>query len=112
MTFIPDYSLAPKYHFPAAHEDALHFVDWLLNSEYTDQDDVKNIVQIGASVGGEMAIEVAGKYGFLLSPGLLQLNIQTGLKIIKILKHPQMLLTILALPILKRSDNLSTSTSH
>lgn len=64
MTFIPDYSLAPKYHFPAAHEDALHFVDWLLNSEYTDQDDVKNIVQIGASVGGEMAIEVAGKYGF------------------------------------------------
>lgn len=64
MTFIPEYSLAPKSVFPAAHDDALHFVDWLLKSEYTDKGDVKNIVQIGASVGGTMALYVAGKYGF------------------------------------------------
>lgn len=64
MTFIPDYSLAPKAVFPAAHEDALYFVDWLLKSNYTDQDDARNIVQIGASVGGTMALYVAGKYSF------------------------------------------------
>lgn len=64
MTFIPNYSLAPEHHFPAAHNDALHFVDWLLNSDYTDDDDINNIVQIGASVGGTMALYVAGKYGF------------------------------------------------
>ena len=64
MTFIPEYSLAPAAHFPAAHEDALHFVEWLLKSDYTDEDDLKNIVQIGASVGGTMALYVAGKYGF------------------------------------------------
>lgn len=64
MTFIPEYSLAPTAHFPAAHEDALHFVEWLLKSDYTDEDDLKNIVQIGASVGGTMALYVAGKYGF------------------------------------------------
>lgn len=64
MTFIPEYSLAPASVFPAAHEDALHFVDWLLKSDYTDEDDAKNIVQIGASVGGTMALYVAGKYGF------------------------------------------------
>ncbi len=64
MTFIPDYSLAPAHVFPEAHEDAKNFVDWLLNSEYTDEDDQKNIVQIGASVGGTMAIYLAGKFGF------------------------------------------------
>lgn len=64
MTFIPDYRLAPQYHFPAAHQDALHFVKWLLDSDYTDQDDIKNIYQIGSSVGGTMALYVAGKYGF------------------------------------------------
>ncbi len=64
MTFIPDYSLAPAHVFPAAHQDALNFVKWLLNSQYTDEDDQKNIVQIGSSSGGTMAIYVAGKYGF------------------------------------------------
>lgn len=64
MTFIPNYSLAPDQHFPAAHEDALHFVKWLLESDYTDQEDLKNIVQIGASVGGTLALQVAGQYGF------------------------------------------------
>lgn len=64
VTFIPEYSLAPAVHFPAAHEDAITFVNWLLKSEYTDEDDQKNIVQIGASVGGTMAIYVAGQFGF------------------------------------------------
>lgn len=64
MTFIPEYSLAPSNLFPAAHNDAVHFVEWLLNSSYTDEDDQKNIVQIGASVGGTMAIYVAGRFGF------------------------------------------------
>lgn len=64
MTFIPEYSLAPSEIFPAAHNDAVNFVNWLLNSDYTDADDQKNIVQIGASVGGTMAIYLAGKFGF------------------------------------------------
>ncbi|RVU70130.1 MULTISPECIES: alpha/beta hydrolase fold domain-containing protein [Lactobacillus] len=64
MTFIPEYRLAPANLFPAAHDDALHFADWLLHSQYTDAGDEENIVQIGASVGGTMALEVAGKYGF------------------------------------------------
>lgn len=64
MTFIPEYSLAPKHLFPAAHQDAEHFVQWLLNSDYTDEDDQKNIMQIGASVGGTMALFLAGKFGF------------------------------------------------
>lgn len=64
MTFIPNYRLAPQNTFPAAHQDAMNFINWLLHSEYTDSDDQKNIVQIGASVGGTMALAVAGKYGF------------------------------------------------
>ena len=63
MTLIPDYSLAPEYHFPNAHQDSDHFIQWLLNSQYTDDDDLKNIVQIGASVGGTLALYLAGKYG-------------------------------------------------
>lgn len=64
MAFIPEYSLAPENTFPSAHDDAVTFVNWLLNSEYTDEDDQKNIVQIGASVGGTLALYVAGKFGF------------------------------------------------
>ncbi|MBP2058042.1 acetyl esterase/lipase [Lactobacillus colini] len=64
MTLIPDYRLAPKYLFPCAHQDSDDFIHWLLNSRYTDEDDIKNIVQIGASVGGNMALYLAGKYGF------------------------------------------------
>lgn len=64
MTFVPDYSLAPVSHFPAAHDDAVHFVQWLLESEYTDEDDQQHIAQIGSSVGGTMALKLAGLYGF------------------------------------------------
>ncbi|MBD5430684.1 alpha/beta hydrolase [Lactobacillus sp.] len=64
MTLIPNYSLAPKYHFPTAHQDSDNFIQWLLNSQYTDDDDLKNIMQIGASAGGTLALYLAGKYGF------------------------------------------------
>lgn len=64
MTFIPEYRLAPAHVFPAAHHDALHFTEWLLNSKYTDENDLQNIVQIGSSSGGTMALYLAGKYGF------------------------------------------------
>lgn len=64
MTFVPNYRLAPKNIFPAAHKDALNFVKWLLDSKFTDKDDQKNIVQIGSSSGGTMALYIAGKYGF------------------------------------------------
>lgn len=63
-TFIPNYRLAPQYSYPAAHNDAETFVEWLLNSKYTDSNDLKNIVQIGASVGGTIALFIGGKYGF------------------------------------------------
>ena len=64
MTLIPDYRLAPASTFPAAHQDSKKFVKWLLESKYTDEDDQQNIVQIGASVGGTLAIYLAGIYGF------------------------------------------------
>ena len=64
MTLIPDYRLAPASTFPAAHQDSKKFVEWLLESKYTDEDDQQNIVQIGASVGGTLAIYLAGIYGF------------------------------------------------
>ena len=56
MTLIPDYRLAPEFTtYPAAHQDSKKFVEWLLDSDYTDDDDQQNIVQIGASVGGTLA---------------------------------------------------------
>ncbi|MCH3905188.1 MAG: alpha/beta hydrolase [Lactobacillus sp.] len=64
MTLIPEYRLADQAKFPAAHQDAVNFVKWLLASRYTDPDDQKNIVQIGASVGGTMALYIAGQFGF------------------------------------------------
>ena len=64
MTLIPDYRLAPEFTYPAAHQDSKKFVEWLLESEYTDEDDQQNIVQIGASVGGTLALYLAGLYGF------------------------------------------------
>lgn len=64
MTLIPDYRLAPKNTFPATHNDSKNLVDWLLRSQYTDEGDIKNIVQIGASVGGTLALYIAGLYGF------------------------------------------------
>lgn len=64
LTFIPDYTLATQAAFPTAHNDALNFCHWLLESKYTDEDDQRNIFQIGASVGGTMAIYTAGKFGF------------------------------------------------
>jgi acetyl esterase/lipase len=64
MTLIPDYRLAPEFTYPAAHQDSKKFVEWLLDSDYTDDDDQQNIVQIGASVGGTLALYIAGIYGF------------------------------------------------
>ncbi|MDO4912629.1 MAG: alpha/beta hydrolase [Lactobacillus sp.] len=64
MTFIPDYRLADQAKFPAAHEDALTFTKWLLASDFTDDDDQANIMQIGASCGGTMALYLAGLFGF------------------------------------------------
>ena len=64
MTLIPDYRLAPAFTYPAAHQDSKKFVEWLLDSDYTDDDDQQNIVQIGASVGGTLALYIAGIYCF------------------------------------------------
>lgn len=61
--FAPNYSLAPKKPFPAAHRDCINFVKWLLSSDYTFGRS-GNITQIGASSGGVMALYIAGKYGF------------------------------------------------
>ncbi|WEV37277.1 alpha/beta hydrolase [Lactobacillus sp. ESL0677] len=61
--FVPNYRLAPTNTFPAAHDDTVKFVEWLLDSDYTGSD-TKGITQIGASSGGVMALYIAGKYGF------------------------------------------------
>ena len=36
MTLIPDYRLAPAFTYPAAHQDSKKFVEWLLDSDYTE----------------------------------------------------------------------------
>lgn len=64
MTLIPNYRLAPNNKFPAAHKDSKTFTEWLLKSQYTDANDKSNIVQIGASAGGTLALYLAGQYGF------------------------------------------------
>lgn len=64
VTFIPNYRLAPSSAFPKAHEDSEKFIKWLLASDYTDDDDQKDIVQIGISAGGTIALYLAGKFGF------------------------------------------------
>lgn len=84
MTLIPDYSLAPEYHFPSAHQDSDNFIQWLLNSQYTDKDDLENIVQIGASVGGTLALYLAGKYGLPTVTWSAPLDFSNWIK-----NHPQ-----------------------
>lgn len=64
MTVIPNYRLTDTATFPAAHDDSVKLIEWLLHSNYTDADDLKNIYQIGASSGGTLALYIAGKYGF------------------------------------------------
>lgn len=80
MTLIPNYRLAPKNKFPAAHEDAKYFVNWLFDSQYTDQDDRHNIVQIGASSGGTLALYLAGLYGFPTVTWSAPVNFSTWIK--------------------------------
>ena len=61
--FAPNYSLAPQHLFPAAHQDSINFVEWLLKTDFVNHKKV-SITQIGASSGGTMALNIAGKYGF------------------------------------------------
>lgn len=62
LVFAPNYSLAPQATFPAAHQDSINFVKWLLSSEYVTKG--TQISQIGVSSGGTLALLVAGKYSF------------------------------------------------
>lgn len=50
---IVDYRLAPEYAYPAQIDDALKAYRWLLQSGYRNE----NIVIVGDSVGGNIAIE-------------------------------------------------------
>lgn len=61
--FAPNYSLAPQHLFPAAHQDSIKFVEWLLKTDFVNHKKC-TITQIGASSGGTMALNIAGKYGF------------------------------------------------
>ena len=61
--FVPNYSLAPQHLFPIAHQDSINFVEWLLKTDFVNNKK-PNITQIGASSGGTMALNIAGKYGF------------------------------------------------
>ncbi|BDR60010.1 alpha/beta hydrolase [Lactobacillus xylocopicola] len=64
--FAPNYRLAPENLFPAAHQDSVNFVEWLLQSDYLKQNSTSPsaIIQIGASSGGVLALYLAGRYGF------------------------------------------------
>ena len=61
--FAPNYSLAPQHLFPLAHQDSINFVEWLLKTDFVNNKK-PHITQIGASSGGTMALNIAGKYGF------------------------------------------------
>lgn len=100
-TFIPDYRLAPQSTFPAAHDDAETFVKWLINSEYTDEGDEKNIFQIGSSVGGTMALYIAGKYGFPTVTWSAPVDFSNWIK-----KHPSVK------PSFKAKEELGLSDRH
>lgn len=62
LTFIPNYRLAPKDLFPKANDDSRVFVEWLLESKYAT--DNLEITQIGASVGGLLALNLSMIHNF------------------------------------------------
>lgn len=61
LTFIPNYRLAPVAYYPAPLEDMDTLYAWIKNSNY--QFDRTHIAACGSSVGGNMAAEMAIKYG-------------------------------------------------
>lgn len=56
-TFSLDYRLAPKYTFPAAHDDTLNGYLWLLEQGYAASD----IIVAGDSAGGHLALALCGQ---------------------------------------------------
>jgi len=54
-----DYRLAPEHPFPAAHDDALHALEWLIGSAEDLGVDAERIVVAGASAGGGIAAGLA-----------------------------------------------------
>lgn len=56
LVAVPNYRLAPDYIFPAAKEDVLKAFEWLQSSSYHFDG---KIAAIGASAGGNLAVELA-----------------------------------------------------
>lgn len=54
-----DYRLAPEHPFPAAHDDALRALEWLIGSAEDLGVDAERIVVAGASAGGGIAAGLA-----------------------------------------------------
>ena len=54
-----DYRLAPEHPFPAAHDDARHALEWLIDSAEDLGIDAERIVVAGASAGGGIAAGLA-----------------------------------------------------
>lgn len=61
IVFVPNYRLAPGNLYPAALNDAYSAYQWIKESGYSF--DRNKIGIIGSSAGGNLAIEVAIKYG-------------------------------------------------
>ncbi|MGG5358180.1 MULTISPECIES: alpha/beta hydrolase [unclassified Enterococcus] len=60
LVVVPNYRLAPKDIFPAAKEDVLKVFEWLNASSYRFNE---KIAAIGASAGGNLAVELALEKG-------------------------------------------------
>lgn len=60
LVIVPEYRLAPEHLFPAAMEDVMAVYEWVNNSDYP----VKGkVAALGASAGGNLAIELALQKG-------------------------------------------------
>ncbi|ERL64837.1 alpha/beta hydrolase [Schleiferilactobacillus shenzhenensis] len=61
FTVVPNYRLAPKDLFPASRDDLETLYTWVKNSDYSF--DHSQIAAVGASAGGNLAGELALKFG-------------------------------------------------
>lgn len=61
VVFVPNYRLAPNFHYPAPNDDLDTLLEWIRHSEFLF--DRTRIGVVGSSAGGNLAIEMALRHG-------------------------------------------------
>ncbi|WP_125571902.1 alpha/beta hydrolase [Lacticaseibacillus songhuajiangensis] len=61
LTFVANYRIGERGHYPRPLEDMDHLYEWLMTGDFSFPRE--HVLVFGSSVGGNMAIEMAIKYG-------------------------------------------------